>query len=74
MHPQRMPRTSLDRWEMRSGRNDDDAVMHGLVSLDRWEMRSGRNRFSQDMNEIRSLDRWEMRSGRNSLFARRLCG
>ena len=57
--------TSLDHWDMRTGRNNGGASAVGDISLDHWDMRTGRNVRMVKPRTFPSLDHWDMRTGRN---------
>ena len=57
--------TSLDHWDMRTGRNLTQMVLIEKYSLDHWDMRTGRNSACSTKFSSMSLDHWDMRTGRN---------
>ena len=61
--------SSLDHWDMRTGRNMMNRKSSPIRSLDHWDMRTGRNLRCTARQRCGSLDHWDMRTGRN-----RRCG
>ena len=58
--------TSLDHWDMRTGRNPAGDLHNLHQSLDHWDMRTGRNRTRYHATTFPSLDYFFMRTGPTS--------